>query len=579
MQWSHEKKTVTLVYLQNDQAIQKIIIEFDDDGFEVKFGVKFPYSVDTGVFCFKNGENGFDSASWTDYFSPEADAYYENPPIIDVSATVDNQWIFTPAPLNISLHSSAGWFSVGLGKLAPITRLGLKNNGIWLNYPWKKLAQSGGEFFWLEPFVFTVNATEWDAVGDYRHYLKKHDYLTPRSGSQSIPEWWRQPLLSTWGEQVVLKITKKNPGYNSEWVKEYLTNQTALYGEIPFTIIIENQWQAVFGDASPAKRFHELKELITWCHQRGHKVVLWWKAWIAEANSLAQSMEIADGDFVDATHSGFQDYVRQCCQAMLANTDTTLNADGIKISELFRVREPLEGNYSDSSKGVGLQEIYLYLKTFYDQAKLIKPDALILSYAHNPFFQDVQDMVGINEDWDNKLRREKRARIITQALPGMLIDGDASDMSGRIALYHYMTSAIYANLSIEYYSKFQDDFIAPETQLIISKILELHQKKGPGTPGFVNYGWWQWRDKKNRVVIESIAKGTALLYYKGKSDAILLSALDQDVPFMLDKRRLLSVKNEKGNKVSFDVIGMDVYKLHDIQKNHWYKLKFRQTRR
>jgi hypothetical protein len=347
-----------------------------------------------------------------------------------------------------------------------------------------------------------------------------------------------------------------------------------IYPRTSFTIILEHQWQEILGDPKPAKRFTDLQELIKWCHQHGHKVVLLWKAWIAEDKSLAQEMAITDGDFVDATHPDFATYVKHCCAAMLSSADTALNADGLKIAEVFQVRNPLKANYKDSTRGIGLEEAYSYLKTFYNQAKSIKSDALIMSFAPSPHFRNVQDMVCINEDLDDRLRREKRARIISKALPGILINGDASDMSSQLALYHYVTSSIYATPEIEYLTKFRDQTIDTVMKASLKNIIDLYQTKGKGTPEFQEYGWWQWKNN-GRVVAESIAKGTALLYHKTDSKAVLFSTLSQDIPFMLEKKRLIQVEDDNGNEIPFETLSLDIYKLKGIQQNKFYSLKFR----
>jgi hypothetical protein len=572
--WEISGKDVKLFYLEGPRKIQAVQINFFDDGFEIKFGIRFPVGEKTGIFCFKHGETGLDTEQWLDYFSPEADSYYDFPPEIDALANRDNQWIFCPAPLNLSFETPAGWFSVGLAALPPATQFSLKENALWLDYHWEKVARTNEELHWLVPFVFTFNHDEWKAVADYRKYLVNHNQLPVKPKGSVAASWWRQPLLSTWGEQTVLNIPGKNSEFNSEWVKQYVSRQMQNYPNTSFTIIIENQWQTAFGDCRPDFRFKDLKELIQWCHQQNHQVILWWKAWTAEANSLAQNMEITDGDFIDATHSNFESYVKHCCEFVLGAADTSLNADGLKIADTYLLRNPEKANYQDSTKGIGLQELYLYLKTFYHQAKQVKPDALILGFAEAPQFEDVQDMVSINEDWDNKLRREKRARIITQALPNTLINGDASDLSSKIALYHYVTSTIYATPEIEYLSQFPDKTITPEFHEILKKLLGFYEMKDSGRPEFVEYGWWQWRDG-NKLIAESIANGTALLFYKNQSEALLFSTEDQDIPVLLEKSRLLGARDEKGENVEVHSLKNQIYKLRNIQKNQFYKLKLR----
>ncbi len=572
--WKMKDRTIVLEYVQNEIVFQKVVMEFKINGFEIKFGLFLPAEKKMGIYCGRNGTKGFDDAGWLNYFSPEADTYHKNPPMIDIRADRDNQWVFCPAPLNISIETAAGWFSMGLAKLAPITRFGLDETSVWLDYPWQKLSDTRTDLFWLPSLIFTFNNSGWDAVGDYTRYLQQNQYVKMNNLNQVNINWWSQPILSTWGEQTIQNVTDKNPKFNTGWVKDYVTKQMEIYPRTSFTIILEHQWQEILGDPKPAKRFTDLQELIKWCHQHGHKVVLLWKAWIAEDKSLAQEMAITDGDFVDATHPNFATYVKHCCAAMLSSADTALNADGLKIAAVFQVRNPLKANYKDSTRGIGLEEAYSYLKTFYDQAKSIKSDALIMSFAPSPHFRNVQDMVCINEDLDDRLRREKRARIISKALPGILINGDASDMSSQLALYHYVTSSIYATPEIEYLTKFRDQAIDTVMKASLKGIIDLYQTKGKGTPEFQEYGWWQWKNN-GRVVAESIAKGTALLYHKTDSKAVLFSTLSQDIPFMLEKKRLIQVEDDKGNEIPFETLSLDIYKLKGIQQNKFYSLKFR----
>lgn len=575
--WHLDKKKVILEERENNVLTQQIKLEFRHNGFEIQFGIKIPDEHNVGIFCGKRAQVGFDQSSWQAFFSPEPDEYYKTPPMVDIRTVNDKQWFFSPAPLNISIETTAGWFSIGLAECGPFTRYSIIDSAVWLDIPWKKVPKPADDLFWISPFIFTFNESEWNAVRDYRTYLDEYNFL-PRSESQSKPaDWWRQPILSTRGEQIIQKVTQKNPGYTSAWVKEYITQQLNFFQGIPFTIIIEGQWQELFGDPKPSERFADMRELIDWCHGKGHKVVLWWKSWNAEANSLAQNMFVADGDLVDATHKDFETYIQHCCAMMLSAADTALNADGLKIADIFLVREPEKAAYYDSTKGIGLLEAYHYMQTIYNQAKSIKPDALIIGSAQAPQFVDVQDMVCINEDWDNKLRREKRARIISQALPEKLIVGDAADMSSSIARYHYVTSGIYAVPCLEYTTYFHDGPILGEDRELLLNLINQYQKKGRGKPLFIDYGWWQWKSN-DRLVAESIAKGSAVIYYVSKNEGLLISAANSDIPFLLDGMRLIDVKTEKGDKVQWEKVGTDVYRVENSKKGAIYKLKFKRYR-
>ena len=572
--WQVDKEKVMCEERIGNVLIQKTTVEFRDVGFDVQFGVKFPDEHNWGIFCGKRGETGFDQSSWQGYFSPEPDEYYKTPPMIDIRTVNDEQWLFSPAPLNISIKTTAGWFSIGLAELGPFTQYSILESAVWLDIPWKKIIRSSDELFWISPLIFTFNESEWRAVGDYRTYLDENNFLRDSENRVEPSDWWRQPVLSTRGEQIIHQVTQDNPGYTSTWVKDYVRQQSDLFQGIPFTVIIEAQWQQLFGDPKPSERFSDMRQLIDWCHEKGHKVVLRWKSWTAEANSLAQNMLVTDGDFVDATHEDFETYIQHCCAMMLSAADTALNADGLKIADIFLLREPAKATYQNPAKGVGLLEAYHYMQTIYHQAKAIKPDALLIGSAQAPQFEDVQDMVCINEDWDNRLRREKRARIISQALPEKLILGDAADMSSSIASYHYVTSSIYAVPCIEYTTQFHDGPVLDEDRELLRKLIKQHSVKGWGKPVFVDYGWWQWKSD-NKLIAESIAKGTAVLYYLSKSDGLIISAADKDIPFLLDDMRLIDIKAEKGGYVQWKEVASDVYRIENSKKGEIYRLKFK----
>ncbi|MBN1349769.1 hypothetical protein JXJ21_10200 [candidate division KSB1 bacterium] len=563
---------------QNDVLNQKINMIFRNSGFEIQFGLIPPTDHECGVFCGKRGRIGFDSSTWRRYFSPEPDEYYKEPPVVDVKAVNDKQWIFSPAPLNISVETDAGWFSVGLAELGPFTRFGMLESAIWLDIPWKKMNKSSGGLLPLSPLIFTINRSEWHAVADYRTYLEETDYLPAINNFFKPVEWWLQPVLSTRGERIVNKIDEKGDLYTSIWVKDYILKQMNNFEDIHFTIIISSKWQDAFGSAHASSRFSDLRQLVDWCHDKGHKVILDWRAWNAEATSLAQEMRVTDGDFIDATHEDFKKYIQFSCEMMLSSADTAYNADGIKISGNYSLRDPLKAAYNDSSMGIGMLELYAYMKAVYNQAKAIKPDALIIGEAQAPQFRDVLDVVCINEDWDDKLRREKRARIISQALPDKLILGDSADMAAEIACYHCITASAYGLPCIEYSDRFQNGAFSNEDRKVVSNLLKAHSNKGWGKAVFVDYGWWQWQNN-DELKAESIAKGSALLYYLSKSEGLLISSKDGDVPFMLDGLRLLNVKTEAGKNAEWEQINRNIFKIKDCKKSGIYKLKFRRILR
>ena len=559
----------------DDLVVQEFIITCYDEGFEIKISsLSNSDPTNIGAYLLRRNDVGFDTIDWDQFFSPEPDDYFKINSSVDIRVDRDQQWVFTPAPLNLSFKTAAGWFSIGLAELPDATVFGFKNKAMWLDFPWDKVKTSYNQLYRFPSLIFTFNESPWHAVGDYRSYLVDRKIISNPQEIQQ-PDWWHRPLVSTWGEQRVQHITYAHPDFNSSWVKEYIEQQQQTLDSIKFTLIIENKWARADGDPTPSDRFADLRKLIDWCHKQDLRVILFWKAWKVEANSLPISMGIFDGEYIDATHPRFQNYVDSCCQKLLGDQPGQLNADGLKIDYLFLTPDPAKSNYAESGNGIGIREAHRYLKAFYRTARKYKPDALIISSAIDPHFSDVQDMVRINDDWDNKTVREKRARIITGALPGILINGDAADMSIGIALYHYVTSAIYGIPSIQYLNRFHDAAIPAEMKSQILKLLKMYLRKPAGRLKFADYGNWQILNKSDEVVAESIPSGKGMLVFDDKDKATLLCIENSDLHIAFDYHRLKAVHDDDGIKIPFRDLGHGLYEIKNARQGEVYHLRLR----
>ena len=574
--WHVKDQQIKIEISKQGILYQEIMIKPHPSAIEIKFGINFTPE-DKGVFFFKKGDIGFENDSIEKTFSPEPDDYYSSTPQVNVRVDTDQQWAFAPAPLNLSFQTKAGWFSIGLAKLPNASVFAYKEQAIYVDYPWHHIKPPAQGFYWLDPLVITFNESPWEAAHDFQSFLTDQKLIADNTDKvKNRPAWWFYPLVSTKGEQIIQEITNDHDEYKSEWVKNYIINQEAALDSINFNVVIDDKWVNAYSDPHPHARFGDMRQLIDWCHERGHKVLLSWRAWKIEANSFVIKHNIGDGEYIDATHPMFEAYADTCCQILFGNGEGQLNADGLKFDDLFLVREPFHATYNDPALGMGVQELHYYMKMFYKYAKKYKPTSLISSTAVNPYFNDVQDMVRINSAWDNKLRREKRARIAANTLPNTLIDGDATDMYSKIALYHYITSSIYGVPSIQYLTRFHDGEFSDKIKEMITQILKLSSKKLTGKLEFVNYGNWRIV-KDDKMLAESLPQGKGIVVYTNDNDGTLLCAQDKNVHLVLNKRSIKSVKDENGKKISFKHRGAGIYELCDVRQGGVYKLSLKRT--
>lgn len=574
-EWKIKGKQIVSDLLNRDTVIQKVLISCSKQNFEIQFLSILPVNAQTGVYFFRNNQHGFDTKNWNEHFSAEPDNYFNPKPMIDVRADRDQQWKFAPAPLNLSFQSAAGWFSTGLATLPDATVFSFRDNALWVDYPVQIINSFEKDLYLFSPIVFTFSESPWEAIADYSNYV----YRKINQKRKSLQAgWWQQPLLSTKGEQRLKNISPADSTFHLGWVEEYVDQQIERYDHTNFTFILETGWNDKKGDPTPSPLFKDLRSFIDNCHQKGVKVVLTWNAWKTEKSSLVTSLKMNDGDFCDATHSLFTEYVDSCCQIMFGDAADQLDADGILIDELYAVRRPENVTYQNPHKSMGIKEIYLYLSTFHQVAKKYKKDALIISSAIGPHFYPVQDMVNINTDWDNKTRREKRARIILQSMPGMLVNSGATEMYNKIAPYHYTTAFFYGIPAIHYLNEFRDGEITKQNQACLKNIIEFVPLKPEGDVVFREYGTWQIVDQDKNIAAETLPGGKGILIYNDKNGAQLLCT-DGDSPHLiLERHNLKAVYNSQKKSIPYVEIGNGIYKLTGAQKGQRYRLQLEKIR-
>jgi len=529
------------------------------------------------IFCFDQG--GVDTNGWIKMFTPEPDQFYYDSEVgIDLLQFRDHKRYFAPAPLNLAFQTPAGWFSVGLCKLPDATRFVFTNNYFYMDYIWSKMDIQSDTLYWITPLCFTFNQNEWQGIIDYRNYLINHEYIVdPTMEERNIPQWWMEPLVCTWGEQGADGIAYAAAGFDYTWVKSYVEQQEQKLGYRNFTLILDDKWQKYYGDPNPAPgRFDYLRSLIDDLHAKGHHVLLWWKCWHAEPGSLPYQMGITDHTLIDATHPNFVDYVQQSTYKMLSSDPECLNADGFKMDYIFDVRDPLRATaYGNPSLGIGLRELYRYMKVWYTEAKKIKPECLITFSGPDPHFAAIQDMTRLNDgdrthsttNWQN------RARVSSLAAPNLLIDGDGWDMYHDLIFPHLVTSSVYGVPSLYFLSKFSDNTpIADWILEIVGKVFSVSAMRRPGKSTFLSPGRWQMADEEG-LVAESMQNSNSLIVYPDSCNGYAITVVNQDLIIPLHGRTVSQVLADSQN-VNFTIEG-DNLKIPSAIRGQIYNIKFK----
>ena len=103
---------------------------------------------------------------------------------------------------------------------------------------------------------------------------------------------------------------------------------------------------------------------------------------------------------------------------------------------------PIGKNFKAFGTIWGIELLKKQYSIIYDEAKKIKPDALIIGNSPNPYFADVIDILRLNDihDKDEEIvkRMAHRAKVSRIACPGWLIDTDNWPVPNRKVWMEYM---------------------------------------------------------------------------------------------------------------------------------------------
>jgi hypothetical protein len=143
----------------------------------------------------------------------------------------------------------------------------------------------------------------------------------------------------------------------------------------------------------------------------------------------------------------------------------------------------------------GIAALHLLLRTMYDAAKSVKPDALIVTHTPHPAFADVCDMVRLNDilEFDPSGaavpavdQMAFRHAVASTALPDHLIDTDQWPIANLAQWRSYVLTQSRLGVPALYYAERLDrsgeELTDRDLALVASTWQEYRQRRGPAIP-------------------------------------------------------------------------------------------------
>lgn len=194
--------------------------------------------------------------------------YFNHMP--DVSSNGYN----SPPLLNMTIGSAKTWVGFGLLDLPDSKLVRMENDrSILVEAP-------GGnkivENYAAPEILITFPKDEWDAITVFRNKLIEFGRYTPSKPKFSeIPSWWKDPLMCTYGDQMLEK--RVGQLIDDAWTCDFVDIMERDYGVEHMNLIIDDSWQPPhsFDPVCDETRFPDMRDFCERMHKRGHHVILW----------------------------------------------------------------------------------------------------------------------------------------------------------------------------------------------------------------------------------------------------------------------------------------------------------------
>ena len=463
-------------------------------------------------------------------------------------------WLVTPPPFLYLLGNKdkKNWVSMGLAAKPGENNYqqykynGGEGFGLDLNYD--GYTQIEGR--WESPqivFEQTDSGDEYEALAKYIAFLRETKCIKENDRSDS-PRWWHEPIFGGWGEQVYHCVHWENyfKSQSHSWsgdsnvhctrpVYEKMLSTLEEKELAPTILIVDNRW---FDVADPMavdeEAWPDMKGFIKNQHDAGRKVILWVSPWhycqsgwgknvpldehMIFDKENAFDLEINTDVFyeacnlekrktritpvfdeeerhwqrlVDPFNTDYEKRLREKIDYLLSPEG--LDADGFEFDYThfvpeYRGTKPVQPH---DKMHWGVELLHRILWIYHDQAKKAKSDALIISHTFNPYFNDVVDMLRLQDIYTDRKsiipQMDHRAKMASIICPDCAIHTDQHPMPSLYAWREYMphqpkigNPALYYVTGIETTKeKFTEEDFAMLREVWAQHGAELDKKFGP----------------------------------------------------------------------------------------------------
>lgn len=549
--YSYADNCLTITAAASSNVVREASLSFilNDNTIEVGFTAEAIQNIHVDATeLFRNGRKGLYMVDCIRYFSPAPRNYDGiNRAFNKVLCDCTMDAYFAPPPLNFCIGNKSGWLAFGLLDLPDSYEFKMTQQlGILVENRGGKLVTPAGSCYRAPRLLLSFPQSEWESLSLFRNELAARDLL-PDTPPRTVPAWWRNPLVVTYGDQMMeLQYNWysdddwDSPDFTTAWLEKWLTRAEEKLGFNDFTVVVDAFWQSPYSaEARPDPiRFADMRSFIDRCHEKGHRILLWSAPLIDLPDNGFKTLSerfgvlsddrltggIVDGKFyIDFTADTIDDYFDELSRLFFSDDPDALNCDGLKMDFLAYLRNPAEDvHYQNPQNGLGIKEMYRFYDRFQKAATKIKPDVLLNGSGCDPRFEYVMAMNRLHDIQNVYEERELRAHVSALACPGLVIDSDGAIMLSDWVAETYISAVIYGTPSLYYVNRFHDGVaLTKDNMLALGRLLQLSAKKTEGIPHFCAPGSWQL--KQNETITAESFNGKSLFVYDGTQTLYIFS--------------------------------------------------------